>query len=313
MAEANADQTGRFTQVGVTHNFRNGIGLDLSLQHQEYRDGSVSNKSLATQIGLQLPLGANTSLGVQYRTNLSGSGALVCNDVLQFRLSRRFNVGRNRGGIQRTASERKLLGSIAGRVYDDRNNNRKWDAGELSVPNVAIALRDDLQHRSDQEGNYNFTDLSPNNYKVSLVSKTLPIEFSVLAANEILVPVAADKTSVVDFPAVRTGDIRGIVFLDENRNGVHEAGEKTVSNVIVQAEGSEVISFSNERGQFALCSLPPQRWKISLDTRMLDEEYETTGVPVLEIEVAPGGKVGDVMIGIAPAQREVVSSFQKSE
>jgi hypothetical protein len=313
-AQANADQTGQFTQLLVNHRLSNGIGINMGLQRQEYRSLHVKGSSLISNIGVQVPLGKATSIGVQYRTRLGGSSTPHQSaDLLQFRLSRRFNIGRSRGGTRRTIEQRKQLGRIVGRVFDDRNNNGQWDAGEPPVPNVAVALREELQQRSDRIGNYGFIDLTPKIYKVSLVTKTLPIEYSILAPSEVPAPVAADKTTNVDFPAVRTGEIRGIVFLDENRNAVRDSGENVVSNAVVQAEGSEVISFSNERGEFALCNLAPRAWKVSVDTQYIGEDYAMTGESAVGVSVPPGGIVQSVMLGIAPQQREIVSSFAKSE
>jgi hypothetical protein len=199
-AQANADQIGQFTQLVLNHQFKNGIGLNLGLQHQEYRSRSEDGNSLVSNLGVQLPLGKSTSIGVQYRTSMGGSKPLNHSpDLLQFRLSRRFNIGGKRRGAGGIIQDRRLLGRIAGRVFDDRNNNGQWDLGEPAVPNVVVALREEVQHRSDRLGNYGFVDLAPSVYKVRLVTKTLPIEYSILVPSEVPVPVTADKTTNIDF------------------------------------------------------------------------------------------------------------------
>jgi hypothetical protein len=144
-----------------------------------------------------------------------------------------------------------------------------------------------------------------------LVNKTLPLEFAVLASTDAPVAAVAGQTTVVDFPAVRTGQIQGFVFEDTNRNGLRDSDEKMLSGVMVQVEDSEVISFSNERGEFNLSNLPAQTWKISADTSSMDGDYETTAPGPHAIAVVPNGAVTGVGIGVAAQSRDVINTFQK--
>jgi hypothetical protein len=82
---------------------------------------------------------------------------------------------------------------------------------------------------------------------------------------------------------------------------------------MVQIEGSEVISFSNERGEFNLSNLPAQIWKVSADTSLIEGDYEMTASAPLEIKVVPNGTVTDVLLGVAAQSRSVVNTFQKSQ
>ncbi len=313
-AQANANQTGQVTQLNLNHRLTNGIALTFGLQRQEIRSGPLHGTALLSDIGFLLPLGQRTSVGIQYRTALSGSGPLPAGaDRMQIRLSRNFNVGRQRKASARTREQRRLLGRIAGRVFDDSNNNGRWDGGEAAIANVAVSLRGSLQQRSNRQGNYCFDDVALLKYKVALVNKTLPIEFAVLSATEVPVTPAAGQTVTVDFPAVRTGQIGGIVFEDENRNGQREADEKALPDVMVQVEGSEAISFSNQRGEFTLANLPPKNWKVSADTASMAGDYEMTASGPLEIKVVPNGAVTGVLLGVAPQSRSVVNTFNKSE
>ncbi|MBW3635276.1 MAG: hypothetical protein KY445_02265 [Armatimonadetes bacterium] len=93
-----------------------------------------------------------------------------------------------------------MLGRIAGHIFDDSNNNGRWDGGEAAIPNVAVSLRGRSEQRSDRQGNYRFDDAAPLKTKVALVNKTLPIEFAVLSATEVPVTPSASQTVTVDFP-----------------------------------------------------------------------------------------------------------------
>ncbi|HEX9995785.1 MAG TPA: SdrD B-like domain-containing protein [Abditibacterium sp.] len=313
-AQINANQTGRVTQIELNHLFTNGIGLNCGLQRQQFRFGPVRGNALISDVGFLLPLGGRASVGLQYRASLGGSKALLAGaDRMQIRFSRDFGVGKKRKSNARTVQQRRLLGRIAGRVFDDGNNNGRWDEGEVAVAGVAVSLQNGVQTRTDSQGKYHFDDLVTRKYQVALVNKTLPLEFAVLSTIEAPIATVAGQTTLVDFPAVRTGQIKGIIFEDNNRNGQQEAGETMLSGVMVQIEGSEVISFSNERGEFNLSNLPAQTWKISADTSSMDGDYETTASAPIEIKVVPNGVVTGVLLGVAAQSRGIVNTFQKSQ
>lgn len=313
-AQVNANQTGQVAQLELNHRFANGIGLNCGLQRQQFRSGPLRGNALITDVGFLLPLGGRASVGLQYRASLGGSKALLAGaDRMQIRFSRDFGVGRKRKSNARTVQQRRLLGRIAGRVFDDRNNNGRWDEGEIAVAGVAVSLQSGVQARSDSQGQYHFDDLVTRKYQVALVNKTLPLEFAVLAATQVPVTPTAGQTATVDFPAVRTGQIKGIVFEDNNRNGQQDGGETMLSGVMVQIEGSEVISFSNERGEFNLSNLPAQTWRISADTSSMDGDYEMTASVPLEIKVVPNGVTTGVLLGVVAQSRSVVNTFQKSQ
>lgn len=317
-AQENASQTGMVTQINVNHRLSRGVAVGVGLQRQEIRSGPLHGNALVADLGLQFPLGKNTAVEVQYRTALRGSAALPSGaDRVQIRISRNFNVGRQRKANARTVAQRRSLGRIAGRVFDDLNNNGRFDEGEPAVPNVAFSLRGATTQRSDRQGNFRFDDVALRSSQIALVGKTLPIEFAALAAAEVPVTPAAGKTVTVDFPVVRTGKIQGVVFEDANRNGQREADEAGLAGVMVQVENSEVISFTNERGEFTLSNLPPQTCVISVDTASiatatLDGDSEMTRGP-LSIQVAPNATVSNVLIGVAQGSREVVNAFDKAE
>lgn len=317
-AQKNASQTGMVTQINVNHRLARGVAVGVGLQRQEIRSGPLHGNAFVADLALQLPLNKNTSVEVQYRAALRGSAALSSGaDRVQIRFSRNFNVGRQRKANARTVAQRRLLGQIVGRVFDDLNNNGRFDEGEPAVANVAFSLRGAPPQRSNRLGNFRFDDVALHSSQIALVGKTLPIEFAALTAAEVPVTPAAGKTVTVDFPVVRTGKIQGVVFEDANRNGLREADEAGLAGVMVQVENSEVISFTNERGEFTLSNLPPKTCVISVDTASiatatLDGDSEMTSAP-LSIQVAPNATVSNVLIGVAQPNREIVNAFEKAD
>lgn len=63
--------------------------------------------------------------------------------------------------------------TISGRVYDDANANKRWDANEKPLSGVRVRL-DGQSVSSDQAGYYLFDDLLPGKPEISVDSSTLP-------------------------------------------------------------------------------------------------------------------------------------------
>jgi hypothetical protein len=207
--------------------------------------------------------------------------------------------------------QRRQLGSITGVVFDDANANGQRDTGEAAVPGITITINAGLTAVSDADGAWRFADIKHGIYKVKIIVKSVPIEYAILAAAEQTVNVQAKNQSVVNFPIVRTGSVTGLVFKDSNRNGQYDSGEEPLSGVVVKVDGSETISFSDSNGRFTLVNLPPVKSTIRVATDFLPEEMDAT-TPLREIAVRPGVVEGEVQLGLAPIEREVVSSFFKS-
>ena len=308
-AQANAQQVGQQTDILATYDFSKGARLLLGLQRQDVRSGLFGGNRLISTVGVQFPLSRSMSIGLSLRSFLCGPGNP--DDKLQIRVRRLFNFGPTRAANARTSEQRRTLGRIQGRIFDDQNNNGRRDAGEPPLAGVTFALRRNIEASSDAQGLFLFADLSPRPYTLSLVTRTLPLEFAVMGAGEVLVPVASQQTAVIDFPAVRAGQIQGVVFEDADRDGQRGLDEKVMPDAMVVVEGSEVISFSNARGEFTLANLPPRRWKVTVNVAHLGGGFQMTGPS--EVEVAPNAAVRGVLLGVAPAPPEVTSSFTKSQ
>ncbi len=312
-AQVNAQHTDQYTEVRINHRFKSGVRLDVGMLQQNYSAGQGANSAVSSEVGVVVPVGRAMSLGFTYRTPLGGTGPLSkLNPRLQVQVSRSFDFRRKRGTLRRSAAQRRLLGAVEGRVFEDLNNDGKWQEGEPAVHGVTVALRSDIRQQSDISGDYKFSDLAPQSYRVRLQTRTVPIEYGILAPSDLAVTVPVNGAVRADFPLVRTGKILGTVFLDSNRNGIMDGDEKPMADVVVGVQGSEVISFSDTRGKFQLCNLPPGAWEITVDTESVAEKCTFT-MAAPRVALAPGGTVPDLQLAIAPEQRSVVTSFEKTQ
>ena len=135
-------------------------------------------------------------------------------------------------------------GSIGDRVWDDENGDGVQDAGENGINGVTVELLDaggvviDTQVTSG-DGNYAFTDLPPGDYTVRV---TPPADTNQTGDpdptfdNESTVTLlAGDAIDTVDFGyQTNTGSIGDRVWLDQNGDGVQDAGENGINGVTVE-------------------------------------------------------------------------------
>ena len=88
-----------------------------------------------------------------------------------------------------------LQSVISGRVWVDANDNGAFDAGEQPLPNVLVELSMDDEPfgetRTDGQGQFQFADLEPGSYAVTMIDDTLPEEYR-SGQNEVYTQVIPD-------------------------------------------------------------------------------------------------------------------------
>ena len=164
-------------------------------------------------------------------------------------------VGIN-AGLQEDISN--LKGSMNGQVWLDVNANGLIDDAELGIENIAVILRDDTnstvaQTATNSEGNYSFTDLEAGLYYVAFERQSYFFSDPKLGGNSDLDSEVLNTTDgFTGLYIVNVGDevhgvnagmyteiparetfISGSVWLDKNVNGLIDADEAGIENIIV--------------------------------------------------------------------------------
>lgn len=301
-----------YSAVDVRHKVgKSGLTVNLGLLYQTRRSMAESGQEISLRTGFDYVLGSGSAISIRYGKVLGGSAALGNSDRLHIGYTHCFkNKNRNRGRAL-TARERREVGKVQGRVFEDINANGRWDEGEPGISDVGVGVQGVPAVQTDGKGRFSFGQLRSGDSQLRLVTKSLPIEFSALHGMVVPVQVVAGKSAEVDLPLVRTGQVTGWVFTDTNRNGLRDEGEPGLPDAVIRVQDSEIISFSAASGEFTLYGLPPKTWKLFVDPASLAEGYQPTGSAPLEVRVQPNATAAGALLGVAPEEREIITGFEK--
>ena len=155
---------------------------------------------------------------------------------------------------------------ISGLVYVDRNASGSRDAGEPPIPNTRIFLdgidqngvRVSKNTLTDTQGRYSFTDLVPGLYTVREQQPDGRLINGLTFVGSVGGTLGTDVVSAIrlmpnangvnyDFSEIPTGATFGYTWLDDNRNGVFEAGESPIPGVAVTISGTVLPGTRFER------------------------------------------------------------------
>lgn len=228
--------------------------------------------------------GANTNLDSDFDTNSYTTGTVT------------LTAGQNRTDIDAGFNfNQPQPASIGDRVWLDTNGDGLQDAGEPGVSNVLVTLYNNsgvavASTYTDANGFYLFTDVVPGAYTVgvSLPPATVFTTNSGVvsnATNSDIIPAtgrtasfavnAGDQIRYVDAgikPQTNTNaSVGDFVWNDLNKNGIQEAGEPGIANVIVRlvnASTNTIIATTttDAAGKYIFNDVPPGSYLIDFVT-----------------------------------------------
>jgi hypothetical protein len=188
-------------------------------------------------------------------------------------------------------------GILSGLVYLDRNRDRQRQEEEQGLPGVLVQLkRTPLKLRTNRQGEFTIQNLPPRTYDVTIKQESLPI--GLLPAQEQL-PAALVKEGEItklQIPILASGQLRGRVFLDQNRDGKRDPGEEDLEGLRLTVSPGDAEAFTASFGQFALERLQAGRYELRFDPAFLPQ-----GIPPPEpviVELKPEQMMMKVEIGL---------------
>ena len=181
------------------------------------------------------------------------------------------------------------FGSISGRIFNDLSLTGQHTAGNApGVSGVSVRLSPvdkigtALSVTVDAGGTYQFRNLAPGTYKLTIDPATVPPNFRVPSQNSWTIEVKPLENFYLDIPQFAERAISGVVFIDKNGNGKFDADiDETLEGAHVLTGQTEVIT--GENGTYLLRSLPAGRIEVHART-----SWGTKSLPVtLELPPQP--------------------------
>lgn len=192
------------------------------------------------------------------------------------------------------------FGFIAGRVFMDINNNGRYDVDDQAIADIEVIIDGKEVAKTDKNGNYLFGFVRNGEHDIGLNLGSIPAEMGTEKRRYVVNTKFLSKARL-DFPVAELGTIEGIIFYDDNKNGIWDKGEKGVPNVVLGLNG--FLTTSNSEGKFRFTNLSSGTY--CLEVRILPPE---TILPMPEptyIYIKPGQKISDYEIGILKKERPV--------
>jgi hypothetical protein len=181
------------------------------------------------------------------------------------------------------------LGSIAGTVYSDSNQNGTLDSGEPGISGVTVTLSGtdaggnavSLSTTSASDGTYSFTGLLAGSYSVS--SPASANGENLETTSPIPVSLVAGQGSTGNNFGYVTASIAGTVFTDTNTNSVLDTGEPGIGGVTVTLTGTDVnnnpvskTTTTAADGTFSFAGLLAGTYSLSSPATASGESLEST-------------------------------------
>jgi hypothetical protein len=129
-------------------------------------------------------------------------------------------------------------GSLSGVIYMDLNGDKDLDENEETLSNIPVKVTNVLSGAlyetvTDVDGFWEFSNVAAGTYSVEF---TFSADYESSAPNNGKIPevmITAGETTVLDY-YLQSGTISGIVYTDNNGNGVQEAIEAGIVGALVQ-------------------------------------------------------------------------------
>ncbi len=197
------------------------------------------------------------------------------------------------------------VGSIGILVWNDQNGNGVADSGEPGLSSVTLTLYDASNNpigttTTDNNGNYNFTNLVAGTYTVCVTPSTLPVGFvETYDLDGLSTPNCATGTlsagqNRVDFNfgyQEQNGSIGILVWNDQNGNGVADNGEPGFSNVTLTLSQNNTVvatTTTNGSGNYSFTGLAAGTYTVCVTTGIPSGFVQTYGLSGLT-NCATGG------------------------
>ena len=189
------------------------------------------------------------------------------------------------GGYRKIMLGAVQFGAIQGKAYFDNNFSSDWESGEKIAEGYVVTLLDangeKLEtRRTDKNGNYSFTGLIPGQYMLKM-TPAKGYAFTALGEGNVMqtLPDGSGQSRMLTVPLGETvsnagigmivpAEVSGVVFADENDNGIQDRDEKGFEGAVVRlmtAEGEAFSATIDKSGAYAFKAVLPGSYYLTYE------------------------------------------------
>ena len=214
--------------------------------------------------------------------------------MVQVRLGHTVTRKRATSGISDVVAG--LPATVAGKVYDDRNFNGRFDKDiDRPIPGVSVRLDDERETETDSTGNYKFASVTPGAHAMRAELESVPARFTFAEPPSRALMVYPQREGKQDFRIVQTGQIAGnVTYL--NSQGLPDVR-------VIAAKANE--TFTELAGMFLLSDLPPGKYELKLDPATLPAG-SISQPETISLEINPGDFIRNISFVVGPSPATVI-------
>jgi hypothetical protein len=273
--------------------------LNLSAGFGYYRGGGdIKHVSLSERLSATLRLPRESALQLSYLQTRGGPTVLLS---LRGSLFKKRSAER---AADAPVSELSRYGSFSGRVYQDVDSDGRFDPN-VDRPQAGVKVRVDGNRyvETDGGGRFKIDEVKAGEHNVYLDLLSVRADLTLLDGPQQAATLAPDRDAIVDFRLVRTGRVTGIVWFDQNENGMMDEGEQPLGDVrVVTGSGRDTLTDAN--GAFVVGDLSPGEYALLLDEKTLPERTKSAAGS-LTVKVVAGTETGGLKFAVIALPPEV--------
>ncbi|HEX5835889.1 MAG TPA: hypothetical protein VFY34_18640 [Pyrinomonadaceae bacterium] len=262
-----------------------------------YTRSNTAPFQTSQHLSASVKLPRNTALQFSYLKTQTGTTALLTLHGLF------FSSKRAERAINGTLADLNSYAVVSGRVYQDVNLNGRFDPGiDQPQANAKVRVDGNRYVTSDANGNYRIDSIARGEHTVYLDLLSVRADLTLLDNTQQFILLDSNRGVMVDFRVVRTGRISGVVWLDNNNNGLLDETEQPLTDVRV-VTGSGRDTLTDDKGYFMIGDLPPGEHIILLDEKTIPEQ--TRSVAGSQTVKVTGGNETAASFPVAPLPDQI--------
>jgi hypothetical protein len=303
-------------RIGLRRTFN--LNFDINAETLIRRYGYVKPiTSFETYFWLNYRLPWDTELRFDFRSNIPLSGnRSFTNYWFTIKINKRFSWGTDPQIIGKGFDDEDLgIGRIQGLVFEDTNNNRRFDSDDRKMQGIKIIMEEGSFTFTDTDGRFRFPYVAEGHHQVRVEERKIPAQYYFITPASQSIDVYPRSTQQVNFILVSGATIEGKILLDSDLDGHADPDEKGLPDVLIILEPLNVKkpdsrssifenmilnTYTDSEGNFIFDNIFPGEYELRLEKETLPDGAEVSKETTLKINLQPGQTISNWTILITP-------------